>query len=57
MKPVRLESGAAGVAAMQERKRSGTARLVVLDAQMPEMDGFAVADAIRHDPDLAGPPS
>ena len=55
MKPVLAESGRAGVAAMQERKTAGTAfPLVLLDAQMPEMDGFSVAEEIKKDPELAG---
>ena len=28
--------------------------LVLLDAQMPEMDGFALAERIKHNPKLAG---
>ena len=55
MKPVLAESGRAGLAAMQERKMAGTAfPLVLLDAQMPEMDGFSVAEEIKNDPELAG---
>jgi two-component system sensor histidine kinase/response regulator len=55
MKPVLAESGRAGVAAMRERKMAGAAfPLVLLDAQMPEMDGFSVAEAIERDPELAG---
>ena len=55
MKPVLVESGQASVAAMQERKRAGAAfPLVLLDAQMPEVDGFSVAEAIKNDPELAG---
>jgi two-component system sensor histidine kinase/response regulator len=55
MKPVLAESGPAGVAAMQERKATGQAfPLVVLDAHMPGMDGFSVAEEIRKDPALAG---
>ena len=55
MKPVLADSGRAGVAAMQERKMAGAAfPLVLLDAQMPEMDGFSVAEEIKKDPELAG---
>ena len=40
---------------MQERKRTGTAfPLVLLDAEMPDMDGFSVAEVIGKDPGLAG---
>ena len=30
--------------------------LVILDITMPGMDGFAVLNELRHDPDLAGTP-
>ncbi|MEP7310538.1 MAG: PAS domain S-box protein [Acidobacteriota bacterium] len=55
MKPVLAASGPAGLAAMQERKIAGTHfPLVLLDAQMPGMDGYAVAEEVRKDPELAG---
>jgi PAS domain S-box-containing protein len=55
MKPVLAGSGRAGMAAMQARKSTGTAfPLVLLDAEMPDMDGLSVAEAIRNDPGLAG---
>ncbi|MEO8482747.1 MAG: PAS domain-containing protein [Acidobacteriota bacterium] len=55
MKPVLAEGGRAGLAAMRERRKAGAAfPLVLLDAQMPDVDGFAAAEAIRSDPELAG---
>ena len=55
MKPVLAGSGPAAVAAMEDSKRAGRIfPLVVLDAQMPGMDGLSVARAIRNDPGLAG---
>jgi CheY-like chemotaxis protein len=55
MQPVLAASGPAGLAAMQEHQRAGRALpLVLLDAVMPEMDGFSVAEAIKNDPELAG---
>jgi PAS domain S-box-containing protein len=55
LNPVLAESGPAGVAAAQAHKLAGTPfRLVLLDSQMPGMDGFATAAAIRSDPSLAG---
>ena len=54
MKPVLADSGPAAIAALQEGKRAGTVfPLIVLDAQMPEMDGFSVAEQIKKDPALA----
>jgi two-component system sensor histidine kinase/response regulator len=55
MKPVLASSGRAALAAIQETKTAGTLfRLVLLDGQMAEMDGFSVAEDIRKDPELAG---
>ena len=55
MKPVLTESGNAGVAAMREHKTAGTPfPLVLIDAEMSEMDGFSVAQTIKEDPELAG---
>jgi two-component system, sensor histidine kinase and response regulator len=54
MKPVLADSGRAAVAALEECRTAGTAfPLVVLDAQMPGMDGFSVAEEIKKDPRLA----
>jgi len=55
MKPVLVDSGRAGLAAMQISKTSGhPIRLVLIDAEMPDMDGFSMAEAIKKDPELAG---
>jgi CheY-like chemotaxis protein len=54
MQPVLADSGRVGLAAMQESRRAGKPfPLVLLDGQMPDLDGFAVADEIKKDPDLA----
>jgi PAS domain S-box-containing protein len=55
MRPVLADGGRAAIAAMQAGRSSGRAfPLVLIDAQMPDLDGFAVADAIKKDPALAG---
>jgi len=55
MRPVLTEGGRAALDALEEAKhRRQPFSLVLLDAQMPNMDGFAVADAIKHDPHLIG---
>ncbi|HEV2388879.1 MAG TPA: PAS domain S-box protein [Candidatus Acidoferrales bacterium] len=55
MKPVGVESGKAALEALDCARREGHAfPLVLLDGQMPEMDGFAVAERIQQDPELAG---
>ena len=55
MAPVLAESGRAAMTALRTDGRADTAfPLVLLDAQMPEVDGFAVAEAIHNDPALAG---
>jgi len=54
MKPVLAGDGRAAVAAMQARKAEGTAfPLILLDGHLPDMDGFSMAEAIKHDPDFA----
>jgi two-component system, sensor histidine kinase and response regulator len=55
MKPVLFDSGQAALTALEEAKTSGRRfPLIILDCQMPEMDGFTVAERIKHDPKLAG---
>ena len=55
MNPVLADGGQAGLEAMRESKKVGKSfPLVLLDAQMPDMDGFAVAEEIKKDPELAG---
>ena len=54
MKPVLADSGRAGLAAMQKSKKAGRPfPLVLLDGQMPDLDGFEVAQEIKNDPELA----
>jgi DNA-binding response OmpR family regulator len=42
--------GEAGLAAVRKHRPD----LVVLDVMMPKLDGFAVLEAVRADPELAG---
>lgn len=55
MKPHAVSNGISAVAAMKHAVAIGQPYpLILLDANMPEMDGFAVAEQIKRDPDLAG---
>jgi two-component system, sensor histidine kinase and response regulator len=55
MKPILTENGPAALAALEQaRHENRPFPLVILDAQMPEMDGFAVAEAIKQNPMHAG---
>jgi len=54
MRPVVVDSGRLALAALERAVAAGTPfPLVVLDAHMPEMDGFALAEQIRRRPELA----
>jgi signal transduction histidine kinase/DNA-binding response OmpR family regulator len=54
MQPVLSESGLAGLNAMRASTIAGTVfPIVLLDARMPGMDGFTMAEAIKNDPELA----
>jgi signal transduction histidine kinase/DNA-binding response OmpR family regulator len=55
MKPTVTASGAEALRALADASRSGRPfALVLLDAHMPEMDGFDVARRIRGNPAVAG---
>ncbi len=55
MKPQIADGGPVALEAMKQAGAAGrTYPLVLLDAHMPEMDGFAVAQKIKEDPKLAG---
>jgi PAS domain S-box-containing protein len=55
MTPKVVESGRRGLEEMLLAAESGSAyQLVLLDAVMPEMDGFALAEEIHQQPQLAG---
>ena len=55
MRPTAANSGPDALATLQARKDAGIPlALILLDSQMPEMDGFAVAEAIQNDHELVG---
>ena len=54
MQPTAVHSAAAALGQMRSAAAAGRAfPLVLLDAMMPEMDGFALAQQIRREPHLA----
>jgi len=54
MVPTTAAGGMAGLAAMVQAKKAGkTFRVALIDACMPEMDGFTLAERIQRDPELA----
>jgi signal transduction histidine kinase/DNA-binding response OmpR family regulator/HAMP domain-containing protein len=55
MRPVAVADGPAALAALRTAQTDGIPfRIVLLDGQMPDMDGFDLAAQIREDAELAG---
>ncbi|MHB8655159.1 MAG: PAS domain S-box protein [Terriglobia bacterium] len=55
MKPTMAESGLQALAFLERSRDAGsTYPLVLLDAKMPDMDGFTLAERIKQSPELAG---
>ena len=55
MRPTAVDSGQTALAALAQARATGMPfPLVLLDAHMPEMDGFTLAARIKQEPDLAG---
>jgi PAS domain S-box-containing protein len=53
--PTTADGAMAGLAVMEQAKKAGkTFRVALIDSLMPDMDGFALAERIKHDPELAG---
>ena len=56
MKPVLADSAGTALGIMRRLARQGDRfALILLDAHMPEVDGFTLARQIQDDPALAGP--
>jgi PAS domain S-box-containing protein len=55
MKPTAVDGGRAALQALDIAKNAGNPfPIILLDGQMPEMDGFAFAEQVHKDPSLAG---
>jgi signal transduction histidine kinase/CheY-like chemotaxis protein len=55
MKPTAVDSGLSALQALEIAKSAGNPfPLILVDGQMPEMDGFALAEKIHQDPSLVG---
>ncbi|MCK6404702.1 MAG: response regulator [Rhodocyclaceae bacterium] len=53
---MRVEAFASAGALLERLRADDLPALIILDAQMPEMDGFTLAECLRDDPRLAGIP-
>ncbi len=55
MQPQAVEDGPAAIREMESARQTGKAfRVALIDACMPEMDGFELAERVQHDPRWAG---